>query len=165
MVRARGGADHPGRLSVERWQSDLDCLVELVRLRASPSDAHSEVLWNFAEAKGILGWSESIPMRSYRLRDGWYVNTARDSRLERLGARLTGIDDLPIEDLLERIKPYAVGDNDINRRPPPGEPCSPGRNSCTNLTWWGSLTNRAINLSLRVEATWRRPGLLYIAPY
>ncbi len=89
----------PGRLAA---MDEVEATVEVMRL-AALIDGHTGV-YPFEAGFGLY------TMRLYLFPDGIHVVTADDPEL--IGARVTAIGGTPIEEAVERVRPYASHDND-----------------------------------------------------
>jgi hypothetical protein len=85
-------------------------VVEFMRLAASLArerDGHA------------LVWSldfDLLPLRPYRLEDGWFVVAAGEPHADLVGQRLLAIAGVPVEEAAERLAPLLSRDNDWNLR-------------------------------------------------
>lgn len=89
----------PGRLSVAEWRADLDSFAAAMQRRMP-----------YAEA--ALGW-RALPVWLWRFDDGVHVMAAADEAL--IGRKVLSIDDVPIDDVYDRLAPYAGADNRWHR--------------------------------------------------
>jgi len=91
--------------------SEPRALAEFMRLTARLSaqgrDGHSAV-WPMQ--------SRYLPLRLYGFEDGWFVVGAPEAQREWVGARVSAIGGVPIEELCKRLSPLLTRDNDWNLR-------------------------------------------------
>ncbi len=108
-------ADLTGKLST---MTDNQVFVEILRMTAMVGDGHSAI--------NIFGWhdkqSESIfnfhvyPLRLYLFSDGVYVLGTAPPYSKLTGKRLTKINGITISEVLEKIKPIVIGDNEYSQK-------------------------------------------------
>ena len=78
--------------------------LAIARMVALSDNGHSWV------SKRYLSTTNNrIPCRLYRFDDGYYVIRARPICAELLGAKLLNIDGMPIDAVIDRVYPYALG--------------------------------------------------------
>jgi hypothetical protein len=94
---------------------DDEVLVEVMRLVALIStngrDGHMGV-WPPDNPDLV----HRYPLRLWEFPDGIHITAAREPNQDLVGARLTAIDGVPIEDVMARVDPVVPRDNDSNLR-------------------------------------------------
>ncbi len=110
----------------ERMRAEVDGLV-----RRAPSLSRPELVVGLMRVVGLLGDRDghsglypldphhprtlhAYPLKVYWFPDGLYVIDAADRRL--VGARLTSIEDVPVDDVIARLRPLMTRDNESTIR-------------------------------------------------
>jgi hypothetical protein len=71
-----------------------------------------------ADAHTMLGWGSGVvrfrmlPLHAVRFEEGWHVLAAGEGALPALGGRLIAIDGMPMEAVVEALRPFVSHDND-----------------------------------------------------
>jgi hypothetical protein len=87
-------------------------IVELMKLDAMVGDGHSNVSpWRDPEIR-----FRELPVALYHFADGVYVRAATVAQAKLLGARVTAIGGVPIEEALQRVGPLLGRDNAMGPR-------------------------------------------------
>ena len=87
--------------------SAAEVFVEVARFMGMLRDAHS---WASID-NGARLMSRAVPLRFWKFDDGVYVRAARPGLAELVGARLIAIDDVAIDEVIERMTAVQPGTN------------------------------------------------------
>lgn len=94
--------------------SDDEIRLRLMALVAMIGEGHTTL--NFTPFyQGDNGW-RLYPLSVAWLEEGWYVVGAQAENQQLLGAQLVAINDMPINDVFDRVAPLVAADNDVQRR-------------------------------------------------
>lgn len=86
--------------------SDEQLLFEVQRILALIGDGHTRVQWDTK-----LVQVRQLPLRFYWFSDGVYVVDAPDELADCIGARVTHVGDVPVEEAIERLQVFVSRDN------------------------------------------------------
>ncbi len=87
-------------------------LLELSRLAAQIGDAHTRVLI----AAGKPPCQTKIPLRFAPLSDGIFIDAAPDAHPDLMGARVVGVNGVPIDEVQRRITTFIAVETETNAR-------------------------------------------------
>lgn len=98
--------------------TDNQVFVEILRMTAMVGDGHSAInifRWHDKQSESIFNY-HIYPLRMYMFNDGIYVIGAAPQYGELTGKKITKINGKNINDVLEKIKPIVIGDNEYSKK-------------------------------------------------